>query len=347
MVLKKEYILKSISQLLVQYDCVIVPGLGGFVATQIPASLDTLMSTIVPPTKKISFNNQLSASDGLLINHLSNFSNLSFNEVDILVKNSVIEFKQQLLSGNTIHVPAIGKLQHNENQKIIFTPSIVTNLLPESFGLKPINLPLPKQQKVVINEAAVELLVAESESASIQKLAVKKRTNKAAFALAMIIIAILFVGQVLFTNAQKDNLSTQQLSFGDISTLLSFNKKQPATSIVPSFEIQRSFQLSSQTATNNTSEAAIPAIKEHITKVASEDLEKGYYIIAGSFKSFDNANMARKGFAKKGFEAKIIPTENNYYRVGIYISDKVSEVNSQITSFRAKYQKQAWVMLSE
>jgi hypothetical protein len=346
-VLTKEYILKSISELLVQYDCVIVPGLGGFVATQIPASIDTLMNTIVPPTKKISFNSQLSASDGLLTNHLSVVSNLSFAEVDTMLKSVAIEFKQQLQSGSTIHIPAIGKLQHNENQKIIFTPSTATNLLPESFGLKHISLPLPKKQKVTVDELAVELLVAESEPVNIQEPAVKKRTNKAAFALAMVMIAILFVGQVLFTNAQKDNLPTQQLSFGDISALLNFNKKQPVTSIVPSFEIQRSFQLSSQAVINNTSETATPAIREHITKVASEDLEKGYYIIAGSFKSFDNANVARKGFAKKGFEAKIIPTENNYYRVGIYVSDKVSEVNSQITAFRAKYQKQAWVMLSE
>jgi nucleoid DNA-binding protein len=344
--LAKESILKSVSELLAQYDCVIVPGLGGFVATQTSASIDTLMSTINPPTKKISFNSQLSASDGLLVNHLSNSSGLSFNEIDTLVKYSVIEFKQQLQSGNTIHVPAIGKLQHNENQKIIFTPSIATNLLPESFGLKQVSLPLPKKQKVVIDEAAVELLVAESEPVNIQVPDIKKRTNKAAFALVMVMIAILFVGQVLFTNAQKDNLTTQQLSFGDISALLNFNKKQPATAIVPSFEIQRSFQLSSPVSNNNS--GITPAIKEHITKVASAaDLEKGYYIIAGSFKSFDNANVVRKNFTKKGFEAKIIPTENNYYRVGIYVSDKVSEVNSQITAFRAKYQKQAWVMLSE
>jgi nucleoid DNA-binding protein len=343
--LTKESILKSLTELLVQYDCVIVPGFGGFVATQTSASIDSLMNAITPPTKRLSFNSQLQGNDGLFINALAVNNSVNYIEAEVAVRNLVTEFKQQLAEGNTVFIPSIGKLHNNENQKIIFTPSLGVNLLPESFGLKHISLPQPK--KVVVNEVVVEALVAESDVVT-ETVKPKIKTNKAAYAFAMVAVAILFVGQVLFSNAQKDNLPIGQLSIGNFSTYFNADKKKPVTSIVPEFEVKRSFNLSYNANTENNVATVAPAIKEHITKVtATEDLQKGYYIIAGSFKSFENANTARKRFQVKGFEAKIIPAENNYYRVGIYVSEKISDVNEQIVSFKTKYQKQAWVMLSE
>ncbi len=346
MQLTKEHILKSIAELLTQYDCVIIPGFGGFVATHSNASIDVAMNSIAPPSKKISFNSQLQGNDGLLATHLCNKLNLNFADTDIAIKSIASELKQQLFSGNTVSFYSVGKLYINENQKIIFSPALGSNLLINSFGLKHISLPKIKHQVEEVDTNTVETLVAESFQVTENEKAKTKKTrsNTSVYALAMVVIAMLFVAQMLYTNAQKDNLSVQQLSFGDISGVVLSGKKQPVTNIVSSFEIKRNFEI----LTPNTTDAAKqPEIKEHITKVVSEDIPKGYYIIAGSFKNFDNANVAKKNFSKKGYDAKIMPTENNYYRVGIYISEKVSDINEQITSFRNKYQKQAWVMLSE
>lgn len=345
MQLTKEHILKSIAELLVLHDCVIIPGFGGFVATYCTAAIDASMHSIAPPSKKISFNSQLQGNDGLLANHLCKKLNINFVDADIAIKNLASELKQQLFSGNTVSFYTVGKLYINENQKIIFTPTLGANLLIDSFGLKHISLPKIKKQAIEIDTDAVETLVAESILATTEKSTKKPKSNSSVYALALVLIAILFVAQTLYTNAQKDNVPVQQLSFGDISSLVIPTKKQPATNIVSSFEIKRSYEIISHNTLGNTPNQ--PEIKEHITKVTTEDLPMGYYIIVGSFKSFDNANTARKSFNKKGYVAKIIPTENNYYRVGIYISEKVSDVNEQIASFRNKYQKQAWVMLSE
>lgn len=348
MQLTKEFILKSISELLVQFDCVIIPGFGGFVATHSTATIDIALNSIAPPSKKISFNSQLQGNDGLLANHLCSKLNISFAEADNALKNLSVELKQQLHSGNTVSFPAVGKLFINDNKKIVFTPALGTNLLTNSFGLKHISLPKVKKQEVVVDSEVVETLIAESVLVTKEevKAAKKAKINVSAYALALVMVAVLFVAQVLYTNAQKENVAIQQLSFGDITSVIMPNQKQPATTIISAYEINRNYELSVP-HTTAVAENLQPAIKEHITKVNTEDLPKGYYIIAGSFKSFDNANVARKNFNKKGYDAKIIPTENNYYRVGIYISEKVSDVNEQIVTFRAKYQKQAWVMLSE
>ena len=55
-----------ICELLYDHDCVIIPGLGGFIANFEPARIIRKQHTIMPPSKKIAFNGKLKNNDGLL-----------------------------------------------------------------------------------------------------------------------------------------------------------------------------------------------------------------------------------------------------------------------------------------
>lgn len=57
---------QHIEALLLENDCVIVPGLGGFVAHYTPAMRVAEENTFLPPTRIIGFNPQLKMNDGLL-----------------------------------------------------------------------------------------------------------------------------------------------------------------------------------------------------------------------------------------------------------------------------------------
>ena len=58
---------QHIEVLLLENDCVIVPGLGGFVAHYTAAMRVAEENVFLPPTRIIGFNPQLKMNDGLLV----------------------------------------------------------------------------------------------------------------------------------------------------------------------------------------------------------------------------------------------------------------------------------------
>ena len=52
-----------IKALLADYDCVVIPELGGFVANPIPARLDRKQHLFLPPGRAIVFNQNLQTND--------------------------------------------------------------------------------------------------------------------------------------------------------------------------------------------------------------------------------------------------------------------------------------------
>ena len=58
---------KHIARLLLDNDCVIVPGFGGFMAHSIPAKYDEDTCLFTPPIRIVGFNPQLTMNDSLLV----------------------------------------------------------------------------------------------------------------------------------------------------------------------------------------------------------------------------------------------------------------------------------------
>ena len=58
---------RHIEALLLTHDCVIVPGLGGFVTQYVPAYYVEEENLFIPPHRTIAFNAGLSLNDGLLV----------------------------------------------------------------------------------------------------------------------------------------------------------------------------------------------------------------------------------------------------------------------------------------
>lgn len=329
----KEILFKSIATLMLEHNCVIVPGLGGFLSVEKNSSLNTAHHTAYPACKNVSFNAQLQLNDGLLINDVAYKLLVNYNTAETLVKDWVNEVKISLQNNNTIRLEGIGKLQLNDEGNIIFTASVFNELNLNAFGLKPIALPENKIETT--NENLVEILV--EESVNIQP----KKNNKKHFttyALAAIAVAFLVVSQILYFNAKENNLPIQQLSIANVFNAVKHQNK---------VTVEKPIITTQQNLINILKEEENrPSINEHITQIENKEIEKGYYIITGSFKNYDNANNALTRISKENLKANIIPSEEGNYRVGIYVSEKVSDVRTSIKTFRAKYNKQAWVMLN-
>lgn len=85
-----------IADLLYEQDTVIIPGLGAIIASYQAAEIDQVQGQIVPPTKKVSFNKNLTLDDGLLIASAQDKYQLSTSEVKKAVKYYVQEIQEGL-----------------------------------------------------------------------------------------------------------------------------------------------------------------------------------------------------------------------------------------------------------
>lgn len=129
---------KHIAQLLRNYDCVIIPGLGGFVANYSPSQFHMAKGLLSPPSKAVIFNRNLINNDGLLIHHLSVNENLSYQEASQFVNEFVVLCKNQLASGKRIEFEELGVLYEDNEKTLQFRPDFSVNFLTESFGLYPV-----------------------------------------------------------------------------------------------------------------------------------------------------------------------------------------------------------------
>jgi hypothetical protein len=123
-----------ITDLLYRYECVIVPGFGGFVTNSIGAKLNSVSHSFDAPTKQIAFNSHLKHNDGLLANYIASTAQISFEEASTTISIAVQKWQKELQS-TKIQLENLGVISLNENQQIIFEPNKEINFLTASFGL--------------------------------------------------------------------------------------------------------------------------------------------------------------------------------------------------------------------
>lgn len=144
-----------IAKLLFQYNCVVVPGFGAFLAETTGARIDAATQTIHPPAKAISFNAQLNRNDGLLVSEIAKDRKLGYEEVLGEVEGSVRDWGRRLRREESIELFGVGRLWQNKEGKIQFQPEGTNNFLTASFGLAPMAaIPIHREE---LKEAVEEL----------------------------------------------------------------------------------------------------------------------------------------------------------------------------------------------
>lgn len=125
----------SIEELLYRYNCVIMPGFGAFLTQRKSATIHQTTNTFYPPSKVLSFNEQLSSNDGLLVSHLAQMEKSSYDEMLKNVEQIAGQWKAELMENKRLTLTNIGEFQLNKAGKIQFQPANQVNYLTSSFGL--------------------------------------------------------------------------------------------------------------------------------------------------------------------------------------------------------------------
>ena len=123
---------RHIEILLLDNDCVIVPGLGGFTAHHVEARYDESDDVFLPP---LGFNQQLKINDSLLVQSYIEAYDISYPEALRRIEGEVEELRQRLANDGYYEMTDIGVLEMNEDGNIIFTPCEAGILTPGLYGL--------------------------------------------------------------------------------------------------------------------------------------------------------------------------------------------------------------------
>jgi nucleoid DNA-binding protein len=204
---------KYISELLSEHDCVIIPGLGGFVGSYQPAQIHPVYHTFQPPSKKVLFNINLKQNDGLLANHIVQAQKISFQEAAEKVRVFAEETQRTLKARKYLILPAIGKLYVGKEGNVQFDQDLRTNHLPESYGLLPFFSAPVKAE--TIQEKPVRRVSPPKEFRELARKAIPKPLKWAA------ILAVPVSVAVLLSIAGYDSIKNGTWSTADVLSTLS------------------------------------------------------------------------------------------------------------------------------
>lgn len=317
---------KYISELLLEHDCVVVPGLGGFVANYAPAEINASRHTIFPPYKKIVFNRKLKNNDGLLAEYISAVEQKSFSEASIFLNNFSEQILQRLEKGEIILIESVGTLVMGSEKNIQFEPNTITNLLTSSFGFDSIQaLPVNREEKKL-----KETVFVNREGKRVgQKSVLKKIAPYVAVPLMVLLLWLPFATGVI--KEEKINFSRINPFYNAPAPVYSpaqlYEPFTPPAQFASLFDYEAEgrtlkYSFVENAVTDSLSAGVIvslgltPALSEEEgaetpdKEVIHVVTEKKYHIIGGAFKYNDLAELLVADLRKKGFGAYILDEPN-------------------------------------
>jgi len=277
-----------IRELLFSHDCVIVPGFGGFIGNYTPARIDKSTSQFYPPVKMISFNRNLNHNDGLLVGRVSEFSKVNYGDARNLVDDFVGSIRKKLEKGEKAVFDHIGSFTNNQEGNIQFEPDRDVNYHLDSYGLDSFQFP-PLEGYDVRNRIARH----------IDKAPLKRVSNRKIIWRAAVIVPLLaiLVALPFATDIFKSRVETSTLN--PLVTAEFENNKKAVDEAL--------FVNPPETS------PAMPASDEKA--VLPAEVKHDYFIITGSFRSMDNAEIQAEILKKEGFNPEILNAPNGFYRV--------------------------------
>jgi len=348
-----------IQDLLWEYECVIIPGFGGIMATYRPAEMILAEHILYPPSKALAFNEYLSANDGLLINHIYRKEQLSYSETSEQIDAWVKKTKSLLADNEEIYLPKIGRFHRDVEKNLRFEPDMAVNYLASAYGLRKV-----VAEPILRSKSADTIEVLESHRASY---ALPARSNRK-WAMAAVIILFLSLGIVV--NLIYHGVDVKPLNLNAASVLgflENFDKPNEASpelkaSInkdIPKLSAESKEPILSHIATVNTAEAPMESINTTtpatVSSTVAEESKadiaapggKKYYIIIGSFKrraNFQNAVSYLKD--KHPGEEIFEDTSMEHKRVGFYAGASYRDALEKLKEAR-KDQQDYWLLVKK
>ena len=128
-------LIRHIEHLIQENECVIVPGLGGFISHYCEAKWIDEEALFLPPKRSVGFNKLLHVNDGLLIQSYMSAYQLDYDTAAQRVNLAVSELITTLQKKGRVNITGIGCLTYTAAKEYEFEPNEDGIVSPSLFGL--------------------------------------------------------------------------------------------------------------------------------------------------------------------------------------------------------------------
>lgn len=356
---------RHIEILLLDNDCVIVPGLGGFTAHHVEARFDESDDVFLPPLRTLGFNQQLKINDSLLVQSYIEAYDISYPEALRRIEGEVEELRQRLANDGYYEMADIGVLEMNEDGNIIFTPCEAGILTPELYGLssfeiqplmaeesttsasstqvqKPNVEPTPitttvfdqvgQKEETSANDAGQDTDTDEDAEKTICIKVSWLRNAGIAAAAALLLFFVIF---------PISHSGLKNVNIGDFNGTSFFSKLMPKDSQMNNINISEIKASAKDSSRQSVKDSVKDSIKGIVPKVKSDT----FCIVLASCIPQKNAERYVEQLHKKGFDKAYAMVNNKMVRViyGNYTSE--TDAYNDLQKIRSKDEfEQAWIL---
>ena len=375
---------RHIEVLLLENDCVIVPGLGGFIAHNKAAEFKDSANVFCPPVRTIGFNPQLIINDGLLAQSYMQAYDTDFPDASRKIESVVSQIKDSLYKNGQAELENIGTLYYTmagvygfePYQNAFFSPSLYGL---GSFSISPLSELKPVKETTVEPRIMIETVSSceEDRKEKAKQRHIIKRMAEHAVGIAAAVI-LFFVLSVPVENTYLDNSS--YASLGAETMLDAIRSKSMATTSLETKDIKQNNATNRRNNVNTLRPVAVKSVKvekaepkaskevkvlpavakKEVIKAESVKAEtkstkevqkskssqnKGMFIIVASLPTMQDAEKELAKFKKQGYEEATILTSDNRYRIALYRYTDKAKAYEKINELRKDEQfKTAWLL---
>lgn len=326
-----------ITDLLQFNECVTIPEFGAFVVNPSSAQIDMAKNRFSPPSKKVSFNKNITSNDGLLANGISLNDGISHEDANVYINAFVFELNQELKTKHVFELPGIGTFYQSHENVLKF--EAMPMAAQSSFGLEQFHLkPISAQQDFGKDE-----IIPHPETV---KTEIKYVSKTGTFGKLGWGIAAIPVIAYLMWVPTNTGLLTKDRDF-QFSNLNPF-KSTPCEEYIARPAGLADMDLNAKHLLHEDFnevdyQFAVVESTNVVTEKPKVDLPFKYQLIGGCFSDKSNASRLVSKLQDQGYEAKIFDKKGRLYRVtyGGFATQK--EARKALKEVKANANASAWL----
>jgi type II secretory pathway pseudopilin PulG len=272
---------RYIQELLYQYECVTIPHFGAFLTRPLMAKVSD-GGNFYPPRKEVTFNQLLKTNDGILAHYVAQKEGLTYENALRLIEKEVSSWKKRLKT-QTLRFPGVGEILLNFDKKITFIPWGKVNFDTSSFGLTHFKRKLSNNN--IIQPKISSLM--KNNNDDLMFTPEKEKTKKSPM-LRYAAIGIIGIALLASSYYFGDQYVTEQR-------------------LVAQQKAQQQIEKNVQEATfdlGTLSEIEVSVVSKPVQEATPLD-ENYYSVIAGSFRSIENAEKKVETLNEEGYTAAL------------------------------------------
>ena len=341
---KSNFLLNALPLLLHDHDCLVIPGLGGFVARPVAARFDEDKGEWIPPGRDVLFNPKLTVRDGLLEQEIRRATGCSNEAAAQWLANETTALHAALKEGNHVALNGLGRLYLNENATLGFVAEPRLSERYAAPGLSRIawadNQTTSPTQKEQPSLTQKEPKTTNKEEAERFRILIPQTFLKVAAALAL---PIAMAGALLWNHQNTTAFDFSGLSPEPLET--NFAPRIDGEDIrFPDLNLGDALPFIRAGAP----ELPAPRTGEDLMPVPiPKSIASGctHHVIAGAFAESQRAAALARRFEALGYSSAILPGPNGIQRVsaGCFQNEKDAALFRNAMESRHGFD-QAWVL---